>query len=45
MSGWIKYFENAGKNMSFKIENDEVYIKYKSIWKKNKRFVEWYKIK
>ena len=36
MSGWIKYFENGGKNMSFKIEDDEVYIKYKSIWKKIK---------
>ena len=31
MSGWIKYFENGGKNMSFKIEDDEVYIKYNSI--------------
>ena len=27
MSGYIKYFENRGKNMSFKIEDDEVYIK------------------
>ena len=27
MSGWMKYFENGGKNMSFKIEDDEVYIK------------------
>ena len=34
MSGWIKYFENGGKNMRFKIEDDEVYIKYKSIWEK-----------
>ena len=23
MSGWIKYFENGRKNMSFKIEDDE----------------------
>ena len=22
MSGWIKYFENGGKNMSFKIDED-----------------------
>ena len=28
MSGWIKYFENGGKNMNFKIEDDEVYLKY-----------------
>ena len=31
MSGWIKYFENGGKNMSFKIEDDEVYLKYNEI--------------
>ena len=36
MFGWTKYFENGGKNMSFKIENDEVYLKYKSTWKKIK---------
>ena len=29
MSGYIKYFENGGKNMSFKIEHDEVYVKCK----------------
>ena len=34
MSGWIKYFEDSGKNMIFKIEDDEVYIKYNSIWNK-----------
>ena len=31
MSGWIKYFENGGKNMSFKKEDDEVYLKYNEI--------------
>ena len=31
MSGWIKYFKNGGKNMSFKIEDDEVYLKYNEI--------------
>ena len=39
MSGWIKYFENGGKNMSFKIEDDEVYIKYNDIWKRIKRLL------
>ena len=34
ISGYIKYFENGGKNMSFKIEDDEVYVKYNQIWKK-----------
>ena len=28
MSGHIKYFDNGGKNMSFKIENESVYLKY-----------------
>ena len=36
MSGWMKYFENGGKNMPFKIEDDEIYIKYNSIWNKIK---------
>ena len=34
ISGYIKYFENGGKNMSFKIEDDSVYIKYNQIWNK-----------
>ena len=36
MLGWIKYFENGGKNMSFKIEDDDVFIKYINIWNKIK---------
>ena len=32
MSGYIKYFENVGKNMSFLIKNDKVWEKYKQIW-------------
>ena len=31
MSGYIKYFENGGKNMSFLIKDDEV-------WKNSKKF-------
>ena len=27
MSGWVKYFENSGKNMSFEIEDDKVHLK------------------
>ena len=34
MSGYIKYFENGGKNMSFKIEEEIVYLKYAEIWNK-----------
>ena len=35
-SGYIKYFENGGKNMSFKIEDEDVYLKYNEIWNKIK---------
>ena len=34
MSGYIKYFENGGKNMSFKIEYEDMYLKYNEIWNK-----------
>ena len=36
MSGYIKYFENSGKNMSLKIEEESVYLKYAEIWNKIK---------
>ena len=32
MSGYIKYFENGGKNISFLIKDDEVWGKYEQIW-------------
>ena len=32
MNGYIKYFENGGKNMSFLIKDDEVWEKYDKIW-------------
>ena len=32
MSGYIKYFENGGKSMSFLIKDDEVWDKYDKIW-------------
>ena len=34
MSGWIKYFENAGKNIGFFFKKEEnwVYLKYNEIW-------------
>ena len=40
MSGYIKYFENGGKNMSFKIEDESVYVKYNQIWNKIKELLE-----
>ena len=36
MSGYIKYFEIGSKNMSFKIEDEDVYLKYNEIWNKIK---------
>ena len=36
MSGCIKYFENGSKNMSVKIEDEDVYLKYNEIWNKIK---------
>ena len=35
-SGYIKYFDNSGKNMTFKIEDESVYLKYTEIWNKIK---------
>ena len=32
MTGYIKYFENGGKNMSFLIKDDKVWEKYENIW-------------
>ena len=36
MSGYIKYFDNGGKNMSFRIEDERVCLKYTEIWNKIK---------
>ena len=36
MSGYIKYFENGGKNISFMIKDDHVLDKYNKIWNKIK---------
>ena len=32
MRGYIKYFDDGGKNMSFVTDDKEVYKKYKDIW-------------
>ena len=36
MTGYIKYFENGGKNMPFEIKDDDVQNKYNEIWDKTK---------
>ena len=44
MSGYIKYFENGGKNMSFLIKDDEVWEKCDNIWDaiKNKSGIKFH---
>ena len=32
MHGYIKYFDDGGKNMSFVTDNEKVYVKYNEIW-------------
>ena len=46
MSGYIKYFENGGKNMSFLIKDDEVWEKYEQIWDviKNKLDIKFHSL-
>ena len=39
MSGYIKYFENGGKNMSFLIKDDDVLDRYYLIWNKTKKLL------
>ena len=36
LSGYIKYFEKGGKNMSFMVKDDNVLDKYNKIWSKIK---------
>ena len=36
MGGYIKYFDNGGRNMSFKIEDESVYLRYTEFWNKTK---------
>ena len=44
MNGYIKYFENGRKNMSFLIENNEVWEKYEEVWNviKNKLGIKFH---
>ena len=44
MNGYIKYFENGGKNMSYLIKNSEVWEKYEDIWNviKNKLGIKFH---
>ena len=39
MNGYIKYFENDGKNVSFRIEDDSVLIQCNEIWNRIKELL------
>ena len=36
MNGYVKYFENGDKSMSFVVRDDDVLDKYNKIWDKIK---------
>ena len=40
MNGYIKYFEDGGKNMSFVTDGEKVYEKYDEIWNVVKRLLK-----
>ena len=40
MSEYMKYFDNGGKNMSFKIEDDIAFRKDNQIWNKIKKTLD-----
>ena len=40
MSGYIKYFDNGGKNISFVTDDKKVYEKYDEIWNVVKGFLK-----
>ena len=40
MNGYIKYFEDGGKNMSFTTDDEKVYEKYDEIWNVIKRLLK-----
>ena len=40
MNGYIKYFDDGGKNMSFVTDDEKVYQKYDEIWNVVKRLLK-----
>ena len=40
MNGYIKYFDNGGKNMTFVMDNEKVYDKYNEIWEVIKKLLK-----
>ena len=40
MSGYIKYFDDGGKNMSFVTDDKKIYEKYTEIWEVIRKFLK-----
>ena len=40
MNGYIKYFDDGGKNMSFVMDDKEVYQKYNEVWNAVKKLLK-----
>ena len=40
MNGYIKYFDNGGKNMTFVTDNEKVYDKYNEIWEEIRKLLK-----
>ena len=40
MNGYIKYFDDSGKNMSFVTDDEKVYEKYNEIWEVIRNFLK-----
>ena len=40
MNGYIKYFDDRGKNMSFVTDDEKVYEKYNEIWEVIRNFLK-----
>ena len=40
MNGYIKYFDDGGKNMTFVTDNEKVYDKYNEIWEVIRKFLK-----
>ena len=40
MNGYIKYFDDGGKNMSFVTDDEEVFKKYNEIWEVVRKFLK-----
>ena len=39
MRRYIKYFDDGGRNMSFKIQDESVFLRYNEIWTKIKKIL------